>query len=141
MCDLSACLVYMHHTPRRSGQHQQRGCGRAEISEGALRSRMEEQEGLAPASLLQSRETEPPYPTAQVQTAALPPPTTSLENRWKCWAVGRFHLLHKLLELFVLLVPLVDGCQQVLGLHLAAHDEEVVAEVVQLMAGTVCPIF
>lgn len=41
------------------------------------------------------------------------------------------HLLHEVLELLVFLVPLVDGRQQVLALDLAAHDEEVVAEVVQ----------
>lgn len=49
---------------------------------------MKEQEGLAPASLLQSSEAEPPHPSAQVQAAALPPPTTSLENRRKRRAVG-----------------------------------------------------
>lgn len=68
------------------------------------------------------------------------PPWGSLEDRWERWAVRSFHLLHELLELFVLLVPLVDGCQKVLGLHLAAHDEEMVAKVVQLVAGAVSPI-
>lgn len=51
-----------------------------------------------------------------------------------------FHLLHEVFEFLVFLVPLVDGRQQVLALHLAAHDEEMVAEVVQLVAGAVCPI-
>lgn len=51
-----------------------------------------------------------------------------------------FHFLHEVFELLVFLVPLVDGRQQVLALHLAAHDEKVVAEVVQLVAGTVGPV-
>lgn len=51
-----------------------------------------------------------------------------------------FHLLHEVFEFLVFLVPLVDGRQQVLALHLAAHDEEVVAEVVQLVAGAVGPV-
>lgn len=50
------------------------------------------------------------------------------------------HLLHEVLELLVFLVPLVDGRQQVLALDLAALDGEVVAEVVQLVAGAVGPI-
>lgn len=66
MCDLSDCLEHMQRVPRRLGQ----GGGRAEISEGTLRSRMEEQEGWAPASLLQSSEAEPPCPTAQVPTGS-----------------------------------------------------------------------
>lgn len=52
-----------------------------------------------------------------------------------------FHSFHEVFEFLVFLVPLVNGCQQVLALHLAAHDEKVVAEVVQLVAGTVGTIF
>lgn len=51
-----------------------------------------------------------------------------------------FHFLHEVFEFPVFLVPLVDGRQQVLALHLAAHDEEVVAQVVQLVTGAVGPI-
>lgn len=51
-----------------------------------------------------------------------------------------FHLLHEVFEFLVFLVPLVDGRQQVLALHLAAHDEEVGAQVVQLVAGAVGPV-
>lgn len=51
-----------------------------------------------------------------------------------------FHFLHEVFEFLVFLVPLVDGRQQVLALHLAAHDEEVVAQVVQLVAGAVGPV-
>lgn len=51
-----------------------------------------------------------------------------------------FHFLHEVFEFLVFLVPLVNGGQQVLALHLAAHDEELVAEVVQLVAGTVSTI-
>ena len=50
------------------------------------------------------------------------------------------HLLHEVFEFFVYLVPLMDGRQQVLALDLAAHDEEVMAEVVQLVTGAVGPI-
>lgn len=50
------------------------------------------------------------------------------------------HLLHEVFEFFVFLVPLMDGRQQVLALDLAAHDEEVVAEVVQLVTGAVSPV-
>lgn len=51
-----------------------------------------------------------------------------------------FHFLHEVLEFLVFLVPLVDCRQQVLALHFAAHDEKIVAEVVQLVAGAVGPI-
>lgn len=53
-CVTSALLGAHTHTPGPGDQ----GCGRAEISEGALRGRREEQEGLSPASLLQSSERE-----------------------------------------------------------------------------------
>lgn len=46
-------------------------------------------------------------------------------------------LLDGLLELLAGLVPLVDARQQVLLVHLAAHDEVVVSQVVQLLAGAV----
>lgn len=52
-----------------------------------------------------------------------------------------FHSLHEVFEFLVFLVPLVDGRQQVLALHFPAHDEKMVAEVVQLVAGTVSPVF
>lgn len=40
-------------------------------------------------------------------------------------------------ELLAGLVPLVDAREQVLFVHLAAHDQVVVGEVVQLLAGAV----
>lgn len=51
-----------------------------------------------------------------------------------------FHFLHEVFEFLVFLVPLVDGRQQILALHFPAHDEKMVAEVVQLVAGAVGPI-
>lgn len=46
-------------------------------------------------------------------------------------------LLHGLLELLAALVPLVDAGQQVLLLHPSAHDQVLVAQVVQLLARAV----
>lgn len=46
-------------------------------------------------------------------------------------------LLDGLLELLAGLVPLVDARQQVLLVHLAAHDEVLVSQVVQLLAGAI----
>lgn len=46
-------------------------------------------------------------------------------------------LLHGLLELLAALVPLVDAGQQVLLLHPPAHDQVLVAQVVQLLARAV----
>lgn len=51
-----------------------------------------------------------------------------------------FHFLHEVFEFLVFLVPLVDGRQQILALHFPAHDEKMVAEVVQLVAGAVGPV-
>ena len=49
----------------------------------------------------------------------------------------RFHVLNGKLELLALLVPLVNGHEQQLLVHFAAHDEKVGAQVVQLGAWTV----
>lgn len=51
-----------------------------------------------------------------------------------------FHFLHEVFEFLVFLVPLVDGRQQILALHFPAHDEKMVAEVIQLVAGAVGPV-
>lgn len=45
--------------------------------------------------------------------------------------------LDGLFELFAGLVPLVDASEEVLLVHLAAHDQVLVPQVVQLLAGTV----
>ena len=45
--------------------------------------------------------------------------------------------LDGLFELFAGLVPLVDARQEELLVHLAAHDQVGVAQVVQLLAGAV----
>lgn len=49
----------------------------------------------------------------------------------------RLHVLDGVLELLALLVPLVYGHEQQLLLHLAAHDEEVGAQAVELRARAV----
>lgn len=81
----------------------------------------------------------PPLPP-RLPPQPAPPSQESLEDRLEGGTLVILHLLHEVLELLVFLVPLVDGRQQVLALDLAAHDEEVVAEVVQLVAGAVGPI-
>ena len=81
-----------------------------------------------------------PSPHPRPPDAAPPASQESLEDRLEGGTLVILHLLHEVLELLVFLVPLVDGCQQVLALDLAAHDEEVVAEVVQLVAGAVGPV-
>lgn len=48
-----------------------------------------------------------------------------------------FHVLDGKFELLALLVPLVNGHEQQLLVHFAAHDEEVGAQVLQLRARTV----
>lgn len=61
----------------------------------------------------------------------------SFEDRLECRTLRGFHFLHEFFELFVLLIPLMNSGQQVLGLHLAPHDEKVVVQVVQLVARAV----
>ena len=81
-----------------------------------------------------------PSPHPRLPPQPTPPSQESLEDRLEGGTLMILHLLHEGLELLVFLVPLVDGGQQVLALDLAAHDEEVVAEVVQLVAGAVGPV-
>lgn len=61
----------------------------------------------------------------------------SLEDSVVGGTLVRLHVLDGVLELLALLVPLVYGHEQQLLLHLAAHDEEVGAQAVELRARTV----
>lgn len=61
----------------------------------------------------------------------------SLEDGVIGGTLMRLHVFKSKFELFALLVPLVDGHEQQLLVHLTAHDEEVAPEVVQLRAGAV----
>lgn len=61
----------------------------------------------------------------------------SLEDGVVGWTLMGLHVLDGVLELFALLVPLVNGHEQQLLVHFATHDEEVGAQAVQLGARTV----
>lgn len=56
----------------------------------------------------------------------------SLEDGVVGGTLMRLHVLDGELELLALLVPLVNGHEQQLLVHFAAHDEEVRAQAVQL---------
>lgn len=64
----------------------------------------------------------------------------SLENGVIGGTLMGLHVLDGKLELLALLVPLVNGHQQQLLVHFAAHDEEVGAEAVQLGTRAVGPV-
>ena len=66
--------------------------------------------------------------------------TASLEDSVVGGALMRLHVLDGELELLALLVPFVNGHEQQLLVHFAAHDEEVGAQAVQLGAWAVCTI-
>lgn len=59
------------------------------------------------------------------------------EDILESWTLVGLKFLDGLFELFAGLVPLVDACQEELLVHLAAHDQVGVAQVVQLLAGAV----
>lgn len=63
--------------------------------------------------------------------------TASLEDGVVGGTLMGLHVLDGELELLALLVPLVNGHEQQLLVHLAAHDEEAGAQAVQLGAGAV----
>lgn len=64
----------------------------------------------------------------------------SLEDSVVGGTLVGLHVLDGVLELLALLVPLVYGHEQQLLVHLAAHDEEVGAQAVELGAGAVRPV-
>lgn len=64
----------------------------------------------------------------------------SLEDSVVGWTLMGLHVLDGKLELFALLVPFVDGHEQQLLVHFAAHDEEVGPQAVELRARAVGPI-
>lgn len=81
----------------------------------------------------------PPLPPGSLPTH--PPSQESLEDRLEGGTLVILHLLHEVLELLVFLSHLWMAVQQVLALDAPGYDEEVVAEVVQLVAGAVGPFF
>lgn len=81
-----------------------------------------------------------PHPSPNPRLPPQPTQGESLKDRLKSGTFVVFHFLHEVFEFLIFLVPLVDGRQQVLAPHFPAHDEEMVAEVVQLVARAVGPV-